>query len=61
MESVQGGIEWDKAMEKGEKIQINQYISNIVKNTQTMHKVLNPVLPKKTIEQIFSEVFRFLN
>ena len=25
-----------------------------------MYKVLNPILPKKTIEQIFSEVFRYL-
>jgi hypothetical protein len=47
-------------MEKGEKIMVNQYMQNISKDIQSMFKVLSQILPKQTIEQIFSEVFRFL-
>jgi hypothetical protein len=58
--STKNKVEWDKPMEKGEKIIVNQYMQSIAKDVSSMHKVLNQILPKQTIELIFSEVFRFM-
>lgn len=60
LEVAKQKVEWDKQMEKGERVSTNAHILSIVKDLQQMYKVLHNILPKQSLEQIYSEVFRFL-
>eukprot|EP00347_Sterkiella_histriomuscorum_P013600 403364097 len=53
-------IDWDKALEKGDKVGVNSYMLNIVKDIQQIHKIFTNLLPKQSIDIIFGEIFRFL-
>ncbi|CDW75065.1 UNKNOWN [Stylonychia lemnae] len=59
-DEAKGKIEWDKQLEKGDKVAVNPYIQSISKDVTNMHKVLSGVLPKHSIEIIFGQIFRFL-
>jgi hypothetical protein len=39
-------IEWDKPLEKGDKVSVNSYMLNITKDISTMHKILSSLLPR---------------
>lgn len=53
-------IEWDKQIQKGEKVTVNPYMIAIIDDMTKMYKVLYHILPQQSIEAIFSEVFRHL-
>jgi len=59
-EEAKTKVEWDKALEKGDRVAVNQYMQSISKDLTQMHKILSNVLPKTSIETIFGQIFQFL-
>ena len=53
-------MDWDKQLDKGDRVAINSYMQSIVKDVTSMHKILTNILPKQSIEVIFGEIFRFI-
>ena len=46
LEHNKAKIEWDKVIEKGERVTVNEYMIGIIKDLTSMHKVLHNILPK---------------
>ena len=45
IEEGKSKVEWDKPLEKGDRVVVNQYMQNIVKDINNMHKILTNILP----------------
>ena len=59
----QNGItqaQFDAKIEKGETVQVNQYMLDILNNLSKMHKVLSTTMETGQLETIFKEAFRLL-
>lgn len=51
-------IQWDNEAEESSGKNANQYMEILVKETMTLHKVLNKYLPQQDLRNIMSEVFQ---
>ena len=52
--------DFDAKIEKGQTVQVNQYMLDILNNLAKMHKVLSTTMETGQLEVIFKEAFRLL-
>ena len=52
--------DFDAKIEKGQTVQVNQYMLDILNNLSKMHKVLSTTMETGQLEVIFKEAFRLL-
>ena len=52
--------DFDAKIEKGQTVQVNQYMLEILNNLTKMHKVLSTTMEIVQLEVIFKEAFRLL-